>query len=103
MQPILLHLIDAEALEEIQEAQEVIRTAGGETPAERLQWMQTIFSADTTLARRATIPFSRVPAVGEYLCLPMEEDVWYRVEIVLHTPGRPSHMAEVWAIEREAG
>jgi hypothetical protein len=29
----------------------------------------------------------------------MEEDVWYRVDIVLHTPGQPGHVAEIWAAE----
>lgn len=100
MVSVLLNLVDVEALEEVIEAQEVLGQAGAIEPADRALLLRQIFSVGSSMGRRETLTFNRVPVPGEYLCLPMEEDVWYRVELVLHTPGRPAHVAEIWAIEQ---
>jgi hypothetical protein len=101
MVAVLMNLIDTDAMEEISEAEEVLDSAGARNPSERMLLMQKIFAFGRTGGRRETIAFSRVPAMGEYVTVPMEEDVWYRVDFVLHTPGHPAHVAEIWAVEQE--
>ena len=97
---VLLNLIDFETLDEQEEAASVITQAGGESIAERILLLRGVFGG-SPLGRRETLPFARIPSVGEYICLPMEEDTWYRVEIVLHTPAHPAHAAEIFAVEQE--
>lgn len=96
---VLINLLDLEAIEELEEVQEVLELAGSANPRERTLLLRQIFSVGRSIGRRETLPMGRVPTVGEYLCLPMENDVWYRTEIVLHTPGHPSHVAEIWVLE----
>ncbi|MDX1934899.1 MAG: hypothetical protein SFU56_20065 [Capsulimonadales bacterium] len=98
---VRMNLLEAEAVEEMNEATGVISEAGG-GGTERYLWLRSIFAAGRSVGRQETMALARVPAVGEYVCLPLEEDVWYRVEAVLHTPGQATHVAEIWAFEGAA-
>jgi len=42
--------------------------------------------------------FSRVPSVGEYVCLESKDENWHRIEIVVHTPFHCPFDAEVYAV-----
>jgi hypothetical protein len=44
------------------------------------------------------LEFSRVPSVGEYVCLETTDENYHQVELVVHTPFHCPYDAEVFAV-----